>query len=92
MTDQIRKLEQTLLDLGAEVFRLRHLCTNLAEQNRVFVKSMKGLQTILDEKGLVTAEDFETAVGVQGISQARSILASDADDDTLIRNLKKVSH
>lgn len=92
MSDQIRKLEQSLLDLGAEIFRLRHLCTNLAEQNRVFVKSMKGLQVLLDEKGVVTAEDFETAVGVQGVQQARAIVAADADEDTLLKTLKKVSH
>ena len=64
MAAKINQLESTLMELGTEMFRLKHQMSDMQVQQTQFVKTINGLKGILDEKGVITAEDFELAVDV----------------------------
>ena len=57
--DRLQQLERTVLELGTELFRMKTDVNSLRGFNSNFVEIMKGLQHILDEKGLISLEDFE---------------------------------
>lgn len=59
---RMHQLENTVLELGTEMYKLRHQISSLSDFQEKFVGTMKGLKQILDEKGLITVEDFEAAV------------------------------
>lgn len=67
MSERMQKLEHTIMELGSEIYKLRH---DLKESQKVHYKvltTLRGIRSILDEKGIVTAEEFETAVDLQKI-------------------------
>ncbi len=55
-------LERTVMELGSELYAMR----SAQEKNRAghdqFLSILKGLKQLLDEKGLITHEDFDAAV------------------------------
>ena len=62
MSDRINRLESTVLELGTELFRLRNELEQMNDFRDQFVGVMKGLKHMLDEKGLITLEDFDAAI------------------------------
>ena len=62
MSRQSFEIESSLLEVGAEVYKIKHELKQVLERQERFSKSLRGLRTLLDEKGVITAEDFETAV------------------------------
>lgn len=65
MALKVQQLENSLMELGTEMFRLKHQLADLQVAQSQMVKTMTGLKNILDEKGLITIDDFELAVGYQ---------------------------
>ena len=55
-------LERTVLELGTELFNLKGMVAKTQESHEQFVTIMKGLKQLLDEKGLITRDDFDAAV------------------------------
>jgi hypothetical protein len=55
-------LERTVLELGTELYNMKGQVQKNHETNVQFVALIKGLKTLLDEKGLITPDDFEAAV------------------------------
>lgn len=93
MSQRSFKVENSLLEVGAEVFRLKHELTRILEQQEHFSKSLRGLKTLLDEKGVITAEDFEAAVDIVDVigrtshrQESSSSVSSEGDW------LKKTTH
>lgn len=60
--DRLEQLERTVLELGTELYRLKNEIGSARSAHNHFLEVMKGLKMILDEKGLISLEDFENAV------------------------------
>ncbi len=89
MARTLDKLEQTVLDLGVELFRLKSDMAQIKNGHDRFVKVLAGLRAILDEKGIISADDFETAVDLNEImNQQRHSQAQEEAGETV----KKASH
>lgn len=90
--NRLNQLESTLLELGTEMYRLRHQVNGLNDFQEKFVGTMKGLKQILDEKGLITVEDFEAAVELGEAISVENAAAIEASADQFNNWLKKSSH
>ena len=55
-------LERTILELGTELFNLKGMVGKTQESHEQLLTIMKGLKQLLDEKGLITRDDFDAAV------------------------------
>lgn len=84
-TTRIEQLERTILELGTEIFKLRSHISDLAKFEDRFLKTMRGLKIILDDKGLINCEDFETALdlGEENHLSAQSLDGIDLEDPDL---------
>lgn len=60
--NRLSQLEQTIMELGTEMFRIKHEVSQMTEFHEKFVRIMKGLRSILDDKGVITTDDFDAAV------------------------------
>jgi len=87
MAKSLEKLEQTLLDLGVEVFRLKNEMTQMKNGHERFIKVINGLRNILDEKGIICVDDFETAVDLSELLNNQPSALPDIDT-----RIKKSSH
>lgn len=59
MSNRIDQLEYTVMELGSQVFRLKQEVSTLSHSQDTVVEVFKKLRSILDEKGVLDAEDFE---------------------------------
>ncbi len=88
--DKLDQLERTILELGAEIFRLKTELTDIKSTNSQFHLTLNGLKDILDDKGIIMSEDFEASVEVN------SMLSSERENDFItdqeIEKLKKSVH
>ena len=62
MAAKIHQLENTLMELGTEMFRLKHQISDMQNLQTQFVRTLNGLKGVLDEKGVITSDDFDLAV------------------------------
>lgn len=86
--DRIEQLERTVLELGTEIYRLRSEVGAAKNSHENFLEIIKGLKLILDEKGLISVEDFENAVELgNAISGSYEPILHDE-----IEKIKKTSH
>ena len=86
MSDRIAQLESTLLEIGTELFRLRREVAHLSESRKDYRNIFKSLKQLLDEKGVLSSDDFETAIDLN------KILDNPADqnpDNPIARDLEK---
>jgi prefoldin subunit 5 len=88
--DKLDQLERTILELGAEIFRLKTELTDIKTSHTKFHTTLKGLKDILDDKGIIMSEDFEASVEVN--SMMSSELESDYVTDQEMERLKKAVH
>jgi hypothetical protein len=63
--DKLYKMERALLELGSEIFRLKSNMHELHNSHEKFVKIMDGLRLLLDEKGLILEDDFDSAIDLK---------------------------
>lgn len=59
---KMSKLEHTILELGTEVFSLKSSLEKSKESQENLIAVFNGVKQLLNEKGLVTVDDFEAAV------------------------------
>ena len=90
MSDRMKQLETSLLELGTEMFRLKHQLAAVVDQGKHFVASMKNLKLILDEKGLISQDDFESVVDMA--EATKPVTKADHEDEAILRQLKKSVH
>ena len=86
MSDRIAQLENTLLEIGTELFRLRREVMHLNEQRSDYRNLFKSLKQLLDEKGVLSADDFETAIDLNKILDNP---ANQSHDNPIARDLEK---
>lgn len=55
-------LERTVLELGTELYNMKGTIQKNQETHVKFVALIKGLKQLLDDKGLITPDDFDAAV------------------------------
>jgi hypothetical protein len=55
-------LERMVLELGTELYALKGQAAKTQATHESFLAIIKGLKQLLDEKGLITLEDFDAAV------------------------------
>lgn len=90
--DKISQLERTILELGSEVFRIKTEMYSLKSNQENFCEVMKGLKNILDEKGLISSEDFDGAVDLgQALAASANTIHDTQYEDEVVK-IKKVSH
>jgi len=91
---RIKQLERTLMELGTEVFKNKNEILHLKSYHENFIKIVDGLKKIMDEKGLITIEDFEGAVELGEAIASTSMTNTPYDPslDQEIERLKKASH
>lgn len=81
MSSRLEQLEHSLLELGTEVFRLKNEMTTLTQYHESFVDIVKGLKAILDEKGLISRDDFDAAID---LGNAINLVGGAAADHPLL--------
>lgn len=59
---KLEMLERSVLELGSELYTLKGTIAKNHESHEQFLAIIMGLKALLDEKGLITREDFDAAV------------------------------
>ena len=90
--NKVNQLERTILELGTEIFRVKTEVSSLKGVNERFIEVMKGLKSLLDEKGVISCDDFENAVDLgQAVAIASTPSFEHHIDEELAR-IKKTTH
>ncbi len=89
MSDKADQLERTILELGSEIFRVKHRMDEVEKSNNTYKQVFLSLKVMLDEKGIISADDFDEAIALDRIlnlqSSSKNELMNALSDD-----LKKV--
>ena len=89
MTDRLEQIEFTLMELGSEVFQLKHQLLDAQEKQDQLIQALKGFKSILDEKGLITAEEFENQIQLDNLTGA---FGEDGELDPFDKVAKRETH
>lgn len=92
MSEKVEKVEHSLLELGAEVFRLRSQVSQIVDLQSKLSKALIGLRSILDEKGFVSSEDFDSAVDLSDLHGSHKTGTTDLTSDLPIEWRKRDTH
>lgn len=89
MSVKVEQLERTILELGSEIFRVKHRMDEVEKSNNTYKQVFISLKLMLDDKGIISADDFDEAIALDRIlnlqnSSQNDLLSSLSDD------LKKV--
>jgi hypothetical protein len=89
MSAKLENLERTILELGAEIYQVKHRMEEVEKHNNQYQQVFISLKKLLDEKGIISTEDFEECIDLDKILRLQtshnSELMSALSDD-----LKKV--
>jgi hypothetical protein len=88
--EKLRLVQRSLLDLGSQVFRLRQKVQDVNDFNEEFVKAMDALKNLLDEKDLVSKEEFESTVDLRAIMRGMGDFESDVDQADRSKKVKSL--
>jgi hypothetical protein len=61
---RLEMLERMVLELGTELYNMRGTVAKQRDSHEQFLGIMKGLKQLLDEKGLITVDDFDAAIDI----------------------------
>ena len=89
--EKLDLIERGILDLGTELFQLKQKLGEMTNFQEDFIRTMLGLKEILDEKGLLSKEDFEDAIDLQNILKQINNRV-DLTSDPFLKKTKKVAH
>lgn len=59
---RLEMLERTVLELGAELYNVKGKMAKHQDTYQHMLGIMKGLKHLLDEKGMISIEDFDAAI------------------------------
>jgi hypothetical protein len=88
--NKLEQLERALLEMGSELYRVKHELSDVRDNQTKFLKSMQSLKNLFDEKGLVTTDEFESAVDLVEIMNKMGTGVDAAQ--SVFERLKKVGH
>ena len=95
MSDQsqpkLEMLERAVLELGTELYNIKAGVAKNQAAHDQFVKVIRGLKQLLDDKGLITGDDFDAAVE---LGQAIETFGSHAEHSHYqeLEKVKKTGH
>ncbi len=85
MSIKLDHLERTVLEHGTEIYRVRHRMDLIEKENSYYQEVFICLRKMLDEKGMISLEDFDEAVHLDRILRRQSATNGDvmpfADND-----------
>lgn len=90
MQSKIDHLERTILELGAQVYRTKHQVDELMRINTGYLEVFACLKRLLDERGIISADDFEDAIAIEKILKLQPASANMDSLSALTDELKKV--
>jgi len=90
MSDKIEHLERSILELGAEVFRVKHRMDEVERSNTSYRQVFISLKKLLDDKGIISTDDFEDVVALDVILNNQQSNQNTDLLHILSDNLKKV--
>jgi regulator of replication initiation timing len=90
MNAKLDHLERTILELGAEIFQVKHRIDEVEKSNSQYQQIFSSLKKLLDEKGIISAEDFEEIVDLDKILKLQSSNSGSELMSILSDDLKKV--
>lgn len=86
MREYITQLEATILDLGAEVCSMKSEMRDICRDNKKLQATLSTLKELLDEKGVVSEEDFEIALVDKSL---RTSVFDEFGEETSLEKAKK---
>ena len=66
-SSKLENLERTILEVGTEIYRIRHRMDEVDKDNKRFKQLFASLRSLLDDKGIVSREDFDEMVDLDAI-------------------------
>ena len=90
VSEKIALLERSVMELGTEVYNLRGTVTKGKQHVEQVLSVFQGLKQLLDEKGLITLDDFDAAVELGEVLE--KFQSNVASVDAEVDRLKKASH
>lgn len=67
MDNRIEQLEYTVMELGTEIFRLKSQINEMTDRQTQLNCIVKSIQSLLDEKGIVEADDLEVTTSLHSL-------------------------
>jgi len=92
MKDYLNRLESALLDLGAEVYAMKSQVRDLKDHRHRFEQIITALRGVLDEKGILSEEDFELALTSSGVKEVIDDSVDAKDERTFKRTKENLPH
>ena len=84
------KLERSLLELGTQIVYLKDEISSMKKSHNDLLQVMKGLRLLLDDKGVICLDDFDSLVELgAALSSAPSLETNDPRSQS---RLKKPWH
>lgn len=90
MNGKLDYLERTILELGSEIFQVKHRIEEVEKSNTHFKQVFISLKKLLDERGIISSEDFDEVVALDNILNHQSSSQSSELMAVLSDDLKKV--
>lgn len=72
MSAKLDHLQRTVLELGTEIYRVKHRMDLVEQDNNHYQQIFISLRNLLDEKGIIVLEDFDDAVALDRILARQS--------------------
>lgn len=89
---RMEQLEQTITDLGADIFVQKSQIANLRDEREQLVRLVKGVRCLLDNNGLISSDDFDAAVSLAEAESYGKENLEDPETSYAMQKLKSVSH
>lgn len=90
MQSKLDHLERTILELGAQVYRTKHQMDEITKINACYVEIFASLKRLLDERGIISSDDFEEAIAIDKILKLQGNSPNPEGLSVLTDDLKKV--
>lgn len=90
MNAKLEHLERTILELGAELFQVKHRIDEVERSNSQYQQIFSSLKKLLDDKGIISAEDFDEVVDIDKILKLQASSQGSELMSILSEDLKKV--
>ena len=72
MNTRVDQLEYTVMELGSEIFQLKHQMTEMNTIQESYLQLIHNLKSILEEKGVIKPDDFDAVVDPESNSEEQS--------------------
>ena len=94
MSSEVEKLEKSVIDLGAEVFKLRHEMAEMRDYHSHLAEIICELRSLLRDRGAITAADLDACVaGNKDASFGADSFEQQLDEfEGIPTSRKRVSH